>query len=236
MTSISDFFTSSLAEKCAQEILVAFKENGNSETIEVDFNLSGGKMVEPLNKTNTWFKFDSRESGGSLQQVFESLTELWRKDSTEEGDAQVVRDFELQVNSHLQSQVNTCELADILRKVIFQSVPAAILPIEKVKFHRVEFAGADEQGYLLRIEKLARVDRETGQYIDPPQALAKELIQIHTETGQDFKEIIEEKKLAGDARYELVANAHLERYIRDVTVTLSGDYSFCDNTELNLTT
>tara|TARA_B100001778_G_scaffold334668_1_gene347042 strand:- start:2395 stop:3105 length:711 start_codon:yes stop_codon:yes gene_type:complete len=229
MTTVIEFLNEDRAKACAQEIMTAFEKQGSSETIEVDFNLSKGKMVEPLDQANTWFKFDCRDAGGALQEVFEFLTELWRDESTTEEDAERVREFERLVVSFIESMTNAETLGTILRQSVFKSVPAELLPIKEFRFHRVEFAGEDEQGYLLKVEKLAKVDPETGQYIDTPQTVAKELIQIHTETGKDFKDIIEEKRLAGDARYEFVADARLERYVRDVTVTLSADYSFCEN-------
>lgn len=229
MSKAAEFFTREVAEECAKEILRAFDEKGNTESIEVDFNLSRGKMVEPLDQVNTWFKFDCRDSGGTLQKVFEFLTELWRNEDTSEEDAATVRRFEAEVTECLREQVDVQSLGDTLRRCVFKSVPAALLPIEQIRFHRTEFAGGDEQGYILKVEKFARVDQESGQFLDQQAPVAKELIEIHTETGKSFKEIIKEKRAEGDPRYELVADAKLERYVKDVTVMLSGDYSFCEN-------
>lgn len=229
MITVNEFLTENRAKSCAKEIIAAFAEKGSNESIEVDFNISKGKMVESLDRPNTWFKFDCRDSGGALQEVFEFLTQLWQNDSTTEEDSHKVKEFENLVTDQLRYQVKTGELGDILRRVLFKQIPKAILPIDKINFHRVEFAGEDEQGYLLRVQKFAKVDGDTGEYSEQPQSVSKELIEIHTETGRDFKDIIEEKRLSGDPKYKFVADAHLERYIRDVTVILSADYSFCQN-------
>lgn len=228
MIEVNDFLTEDRARACAMEILTAFEEKSNNENLEVDFNLSKGKMVETLESPNTWFKFDCRDSGGNLQEVFEYFTELWRNEKTTEEDANKVKKFEDLISKMLSSQVEIDSFGNLLRRVLFKQVPKEILPIDKVKFHRVEFAGEDESGYILRIKKFAKVDSDTGDYVDQPQSVAKELIQIHTETGQDFKSIIEEKKRIGDPKYKMVADANLERYVRDVTVAFSADYSFCN--------
>ena len=233
MTPVTDFLNEDKAKTCAQEIIKAFEEKGNSENIEVDFNLSKGKMIDPLHQTNTWFKFDCKESGGVLQEVFEFLTKIWRNESTTQEDAKQVKKFEDKIVENLNSYGDNNKIKNAIRKSVFKSVPEQILPIKYINFHRVELAGEDEQGYILKIEKFSKVDEETGQYSEHPQTIAKELISIHTETGKDFKEIIEEKRLAGDARYKFVADAHMKRYVRDVTVSFSADYSFCENPFVN---
>jgi len=225
---LNDFLTDDLARKCAEEISQDFNEKGSGETIEVDFNISAGKMVESMSVVNTWFKFDADKE--NTRKVISFLTEIWRNEETNENDAKIVSDFEKKVSQALQDMTENHDLiTSSIRREVFKNAPKELMPIKDIKFHRVEFAGEDEQGYILRIQKYAKVDADTGQYSEPPQSVAPDLIQIHTETGQSFKEIIEEKRLAGDKRYEYVADATVERYVKEVTVTLSADYSFCEN-------
>lgn len=227
---VNDFLTDDLARKCAKEISEEFDDKGSAETIEVDFNVSSGKMVEPMSRVNTWFKFDTEKE--YLKKTISFLTKIWRDEDTSENDAKLVRDFERQVAKELQDMTDSHSLiTNSIRREMFKNVPEFLLPIKDIRFHRIELAGEDEQGYILRVEKYAKIDADTGEYSEPPQAVAPDLIRIHTETGQAFDEIIEEQKLAGNSMYKYVASAHYERYIKDVTVTLTADYSFCENPE-----
>lgn len=225
---VNDFLTDDLARKCAKEISEEFNEKGSDKTIEVDFNVSSGKMVEPMSRVNTWFKFDADKE--YTKKIIAFLTETWRDEETSEDDAKTVRDFEKQVAKELQDMTDVHSLIkNSIRREMFKNVPEFLLPIKEIRFHRIEFAGEDEQGYILKIQKYAKVDADTGQYSEPPQSVAQDLIRIHTETGQSFKEIIEEQKLSGNSMYKYVSDATFERYVKDVTVTLSADYSFCEN-------
>ena len=226
MGKVTDFLTQEMAERCAAEIVSSFSEHGNAESIEVDFNISKGKMVEPLEQANTWFKFDPNK--GALQEVVSFLTELWRDDSTTEEDALEVQAFEKKIVEALNDGDYVSQLANILRERALGDVPPQYVPLEKIVFHRIEFAGEDEQSYMLKVQKFARVDGDTGEFVDNPQAVAQDLIKAHTDTGRPFKEIIEEKRLEGDSRYKYVEDAVLERYSRHVSVTMSADYSFCE--------
>lgn len=230
MSRVTEFLTSELAARCAKEIVSAFAEQGNAESIEVDFHINKGKMTEPLEQANTWFKFDPNK--GFLKETIDFLTELWREDGITEAEAKTaseeIRNFEKLVQDTLNREESLDIVANVLRERVFKGVPEAILPIKKMIFHRIEFSGEDEQGYILKVQKFAAVDRSTGEFINQPEAVAPELIQIHSETGRPFKEIIEEKRLEGDARYKYVEDAHLERYTRHISIAMSADYSFCE--------
>lgn len=227
MSKTTDYLTVERARACADQLINQIIVNGDNDNLEVDFNISKGKMVEPLSVPNTWFKIDISE--GPLREVIDFLSEVWADEDTTESDAEFIKGFEKRIAEFAGDSSRHGEIASKLRSSVFKGVPEFLLPIEKILFHRVELASESEQGYILKVEKFAKVDKNTGEYKDSSQSVAKDLLAIHAETGRPFKEIIEEKRLEGDSRFEYVADAHLERYVRDVTAIISADYSFCEN-------
>jgi len=232
---LKDVLTQSFAEEVARDIANAFVTKANKDNLELEFRIpsGGGRMQGSLSTTNTWFKFDVEEDG-PLKKSRDIIYEVFSEDFDLENKKElskmkcreaIVGEFNDQVRVVLNSGMFHREISGSIRKNAMGGISEAIHPLDVIRFLEVEIGKADEDEFLLVIEKRAVADQVTGQFINPPDSVHQDLFKIYKETGKDFDEIIAEKHAEGDSRYDLVAGARKSRYSFDVHCEMAVDYS-----------
>lgn len=228
-----------LAEDVAADIVHALTKHATTDNLEVDFRLSEGRMVGGLDSPNTWFKIDC-PPGTAMQKAKNIIAEVFGEDFDPENKDEFERmeerkaicdDFREMVRVILNSGIYHNDLANSLRKVALGDVPAFLVPIDVIRFLSVDLGEASESDYLLTIQKVARVDPLTGQWLNPPQSVNDDLFRTHRETGMDFNDIIKMRHEEGDPRYELVTGVTKKRYSFELHCDIAADYSFCEPPE-----
>jgi len=225
-----------VAEEVAIDIAQAFVTKANNENLDIDYHLSGGKMVESLDNANTAFAFDTEE-GTTLRKVQRMIVEVFSEDFDEEDEVAVSRmknrreridEFRERVRTILNSGKFHQQITSVLRKVAFGNIPEFLLPIDIMRFLEIEIGDVGEDDFLLVIEKFAKVDPATGGYLEPPQFVQQDLFERYKATGKPFDEIISQRKEVGDEMYDLVAGATAKRYSFEIHCSIAADYSFCE--------
>ncbi len=239
--------SSQLAEDAANQIIEAFEKKANVKNLEVDFEISSGKMVDKNKKEiksftspNTWFKFDitTEESLSKIQYITEKLYsedfDIKDKESMAKAEAEDEKFtlFRQVIVSKLNEERFHTRLANVIRKICFNNFPPQLMPINTINFLEIEFNTKDDNRFLLVIQKMARVDRVTGEFMDSRESIQEDLISEHNKSGLDFNDIIAKRKAEKDPRYEMVAGVEKRQYIFDVQCEISADYSLCDREKL----
>lgn len=228
-----------LAENSAADIVTVMEQQATPDNLEVDFRISEGKMVGGMDSPNTWFKIDCPE-GTDLHRAKEILAEVFSEDFNAEDKVQfdrmeerkiICEEFRELIRTILNSGMYHARLSVVLRKAALGDVPASLVPIEMMRFLVVDIGDAGEDDYLLSIEKIARVDAATGQWLNPPSSVNEDLFRTHRETGMDFMDIIRLRRTEHDPRYDLVAGVTKKRYSFELHCEIVADYSFCEPPE-----
>lgn len=233
---LKTYFDTKCAEQVAEDIVELMDKVANDDNLEVDFRLSGGKMVGSLKSPNTWFKADALP-GTKLQEVKDTIAETVGENFDEKDEAardrmyervEVIDLFRDKVRIVLNSGLFHDRVANTMRRVALGNVPRQLVPFDTIRFLEIEIGEACPDDYIISIQKMAKIDQVTGQFIEPPQSVNQDLFETHRETGKSFEDIIAEKKAAGDPRYECVAGVLKKRYSFEVHCRIAADFSFCD--------
>ena len=231
-----------LAEEVAAEIANTFETRANNENLELEFRIPAGqgRMEGTLDGPNTWFKFDAEE-GTTLARVRDIIVDVFSEDfDLNDGKASARMDARRNIIDGFVDQVRTVlnsgqfheEIAGTIRRVCLQNIPEEIHPLDVIRFLEIEIGDGNPDEVLLIIEKKALVDSATGQFITPPVSVQEVLHEEHRETGKDFNQIIEEKKAAGDERFDLVTGARTVRYAFEVHCDIAVDYSLAERSDV----
>lgn len=230
------YFTPELAEQVAINIVELIETQANDDNLDVDFRLSQGKMVGNLDGPNTWFQCDAIP-GTKLEEVKSVIGQIFAKDFDEKNEEEVktaealvntVHSFIEAVRMILNSGIYHERIANIIRSVALGGVPSTLVPIDVLQFLDIEIGEVDKNEYVLAIQKLPRVDPVSGQFIDPPKSINKDLFETNKITGQSFEDIVAMRKAEKDPRYDSVAGVTKRRYSFEIHARIAADYSFCD--------
>jgi hypothetical protein len=233
---IKDFLNDEIAEKTASDIADLIESQATNDTLEVDFKLSQGKMTGTLDTPNTWFHADTLP-GTTLNEVKTFIGKVFSEDFDEndpekkqnaEIQTELVQNFIDNVRLNLNSGIFETKIANTIRRVVFQGIPAVVVPINVLNFLDVEIGEINKNEFLIAIQKLPKVDPVSGQFISPPQSVSVDLLDTFNSTGKSFEEIIKMRKDENDPRYDAVAGVAKKRYSFDVHCRIAADYSFCD--------
>lgn len=228
--------TEKFAEDVAADIADTISKYATVQNLEVDFRISEGRMLGGLDSPNTWFKIDC-PTGTSLHQAKTIISEVFGEDFEADDKEQFNRmeerkeicdDFRELIRTILNSGIYHEQLCVTLRKVALGDVQSFLVPIDVIRFLSIDLGDASDDDYLLAIQKVARVDQSTGQWLNPPQSVNEDLFKTHRETGLDFEDIIKLRHLENDPRYELVAGVTKKRYSFELHCDIAADYSFCE--------
>lgn len=233
---LKSLLNSRLAENAASDLVWLFINKATSDNLEVDFHLSEGKIVGDLNRPNTWFQIDA-QPGTFLATAKNIISDAFGEEFDDKDPKQtatiderrsIIDDFRDQVRLILNSGVFHKHIADSLRKVALGDVPPFLVPIDVVRFLNVEIGEACEDDFIVTIQKTAKVDKDTGQWLEAPKSVNEDLFRTHRETGLDFAEIVNLRKAEGDYRYDQVTGVTKKRYSFEIHCDIAADYSFCE--------
>jgi hypothetical protein len=150
-----------------------------------------------------------------LQQIKDSM--LGSFDSKEKDAHTKILTFLIQVRDVLNDKWTEL-LADKIRKAVLGDAPKDIFPLETIKVINFDIGETPEIDYVLVIEKAAPQHTIS-------QSVNQDLFSEHLKTNKDLATIIQEKKEAGDNRYEYITGASKKKWFFDCQLDLFVDYS-----------
>lgn len=209
----------------AKEIIDEMVESGDEKNIEIDYQLSGGKMISQ--NINTIFSYNSRQ--GTLLRL---LTEKAQKVEALSYEA---HDRLLQFEKSLAKEMNE-KYKEIVKNKIRQFTPldhrqmAILTPDARNKILETIFPmnmsyivscvlnlvydPDGDGGYTIKVEK----NSPRGSI--STQSVANDLIKRSAETGKNYDEIIKEQKALGNEQYKYVVRAEKKYYDSQCVVSM----------------
>lgn len=214
----------------AKEIIDEMVEFGDEKNIEIDYQLSGGKMIS--RDINTIFFYNSKEN--TLLRV---LVEKAQKIEDISYDA---HDKLLQFEKSLEKEMNE-KYKEIIKNKIRQFTPldhkqiSILTPEARNKILETIFpmnmsyvvscilnllyAPDGDGGYTVKVEK----NSPRGSI--STQSVANDLIKRNAETGKNYDEIIKEQKELGNEQYKYVMRAEKKYYDSQCMVSMCINFN-----------
>jgi len=205
----------------AHELAIHFIEEGNTNNIEYNFDLSSGKVK---NRTqNTFFCFDTKT--GTLAhrlkkaQFDEDLKNITKKD--EEKLQKDIFNFTQKVGKEITENYSI-ELKNKIRTVVLSQADEKIYPLSLIEVRDIDivnFESVPEPAkYLLIIGKNKGINLPTGE-------ITVFVHERQEETGQSVEEIFEEEKNTNPLFHKIESLTKGSKYLFDVTLAFFVDYS-----------
>jgi len=212
----------------ADDIVSAFEAHATPDTLEIDFNLKKGGRIDSED-ANTFLLFDPEPE--SILDQFKTLyfsyeidPDPGKKPTVKQKTASsAVRDFLLKICSAVS---NTSSLLDRIRKVIYEkgivSADPRVFPLYRIELLDVDvldLSSMPEQSkYTVAIKKMAPPGVQTP-------SVAEDLFREHSDTGEDFNDIISRKKAEDNPIYKYVDSVEMKKSYFECKVSLFVDYS-----------
>ncbi|MAG37976.1 hypothetical protein CMI45_01145 [Candidatus Pacearchaeota archaeon] len=210
----STIFSDKTQEACVEEIISTLKNDDLPQSsFKVDFKLSKGKMVSE-EEHNTVLSFDTKNNT-SLRGVLDFICEV---EDVDENDIKSFEEFRQGLIGKLNSSGSQDKLKEIIREKVFQDASKDAMPIGKLNIIDVEISDLPEVDYVLVIKKMAPPNYQV-------ESVSDDLFQEHSNTSEDFEDIIKRKKDSGDIRYKYVDGVEKRKTFFEITIPIYADYS-----------
>lgn len=230
MSSNSHIFTQGNAEVVASCLVEHLCKNAGPTTVDYDYQISAGKMVDEGGDSNTTYKFDA-EKGSLLREIIDTLYPEEADDRSEEDYAEETK----WLNSIIEI-INTKYIdliRDAIRSKVFKNVQPELVPMNPFVLNNLEFSSVPEADFLIVVQRAVPKDQigmaQSNQAGSIP--INQELFNLHIQTGLSFDEIIAQKKAEGDPRYTTVCGATKRKYLYNVEMLFYVDYSLTPQEE-----
>ena len=227
MLDNSHLFTEINAKTLAEYLVDHFCKNAAPSTVDYDYQISGGKMLDEGDDANTTYKFDA-ESGTFLKEVIDAISSDDRSEEDYNNETKWLQTIVDIINQNYIDQIRNA-----LRSKVFKNVQPELVPMSPFILKDLEFNPITETDFLVVVQRMIPKDQ-----LEKPQArlpgsvpVNQELFDIHIQTGLPLDEIVARKKAEGDPRYTSVHGAQKKKYIYNVEMLFYVDYSLTPQEE-----